>query len=43
VTGIEITSDGALLDVATSAGPIASPPTVIAADGAGSTVRRLMD
>jgi 3-(3-hydroxy-phenyl)propionate hydroxylase len=44
VTGLEITSDGALLDVATSAGPYAiAADWVIAADGARSTLRRLMD
>ena len=44
VTGIEITSDGVLLDIATPAGPYRlAADWVIAADGARSTLRRLMD
>jgi 3-(3-hydroxy-phenyl)propionate hydroxylase len=44
VTGLTITSDGVLLDIATPAGPYRlAADWVIAADGARSTVRRLMD
>ena len=43
VTGLEQTSDGVLLDVATPAGPYRlAADWVIAADGARSTLRRLM-
>jgi 3-(3-hydroxy-phenyl)propionate hydroxylase len=43
VTGLEITSDGVLLDIATPAGPYRLVADwVIATDGARSTVRRLM-
>jgi 3-(3-hydroxy-phenyl)propionate hydroxylase len=43
VTGLEVTGDGVLLDVATPAGPYRlSADWVIAADGARSTLRRLM-